>query len=318
MACVPGSTAVPMYKVKSYHLGDGVVELPTCMYKLSSFHSSTVEAQNEDETQELLNLESRQTEMLNRLYELKAVVDGLAKTVLTPDADLDVAEINHACSGPTVRTAVNLDSLLGKNSGALRDIVINANPSKVPLSLLVLHKLLSEQYRVLPSVHVHSTMQNVPSQLWNCLGKESICQSRQEYQLGFTLVWKDVPKPQMKFSVQSMCCIEGEGNVARFLFALLGHDYDAVTSTQIDSWVDIAIFQLRNGSSKEKAAVLRYMNSALDKSPWVVGTDLTLADVLLYCALLEIGFAGIPANVQRWVKSCENLSCFNLALKPLK
>lgn len=70
--------------------------------------------QNGDESLELLNLESRQTEILNRLYELKAVVDGLSKTVLTPDADLDMAEMNHACSEPTSGTPVSLDSVLGK------------------------------------------------------------------------------------------------------------------------------------------------------------------------------------------------------------
>ncbi|XP_078274185.1 aminoacyl tRNA synthase complex-interacting multifunctional protein 2 [Rhinoraja longicauda] len=307
-----------MYKVKSYQLGEGAVELPTCMYEVPNVHGVVVDTQNGDESLELLNLESRQTEILNRLYELKTVVDGLSKTVLTPDADLDVAEINHACSEPTSWTAVSLDSVLGKTSSVLRDIVINANPSEVPLSLLVLHNLLCEQYRVLSSVHVHSSIQNVPSQLWNCLGNESICKSRQEYQLGFTLVWKDVLKPQMKFSIQSMCSIEGEGNIARFLFALLGHQYDAVTSTQIDSWVDVAIFQLKKGSNKAKAAVLRSLNSALSKSPWVVGVDLTLADVVLYCVLQEMELVGIPANIQRWVQCCQNLACFNLALKLLK
>lgn len=296
-----------MYKVKSYHLGEGAVELPTCMYKVPNVHEAGADAQNGDESLELLNLESRQTEILNRLYELKAVVDGLSKTVLTPDADLDMAEMNHACSEPTSGTPVSLDSVLGKTSSVLRDIVINANPSEVPLSLLVLHNLLCKQYRVLSSVHVHSSIQNVPSELWNCLGNESICQSRREYQLGFTLVWKDVLKPQMKFCIQNMCSIEGEGNIARFLFALLGHQYDAVTSTQIDNWVDVAIFQLKNGSNKGKAAVLRSLNSALSKNPWVVGADLTLADVVLCCVLQEVEL-GIPANIQRWMQSCQNLA----------
>ncbi|XP_069762131.1 aminoacyl tRNA synthase complex-interacting multifunctional protein 2 isoform X2 [Narcine bancroftii] len=205
-----------------------------------------------------------------------------------------------------------------QNSGVLRDIVINANPSEVLLPLLVLHKLLCERYRVLSSVHVHSSIQNIPSQCWNCLGNEGACRSRQEYQLGFTLVWKDVPKPQMKFNIQSMCSIEGEGNIARFLFALLGHTYNAVTATQIDNWVDIAIFQLKKGSKQEKATVLRCLNSALAKSPWVVGHDLTLADVVLYGALQATELAGVPANIQRWMKCCENLACFNLALKQFK
>ncbi|XP_072415910.1 aminoacyl tRNA synthase complex-interacting multifunctional protein 2 [Chiloscyllium punctatum] len=307
-----------MYKVNSYVLSEEAVDLPTCMYKVPSIHRGTTDAQNAGEYAVLQNLELRQTEILKRLYDLKAVVDGLSKTVLTPDADLDIAEIDHACLIPKIHTVANLNSVLGKSPGVLQDIVINANPSEVPLSLLVLHDLLCQQYKVLSSVHVHSSVQNVPSKLWNCLGEGNRSHSRREYQLGFTLVWKDVQKPQMKFSIQSMCSIEGEGNVARFLFALLGREYNAVTSTQIDNWVDVAIFQLKKGSNKEKAAVLRTLNSSLGKNPWLVGVDLTLADIMLYCALKQTELASVPANVQRWVKSCENLACFHLALKLLQ
>ncbi|XP_048408023.1 aminoacyl tRNA synthase complex-interacting multifunctional protein 2 [Stegostoma tigrinum] len=307
-----------MYKVNSYLRSDDFIDLPTCMYKVPNIHRSAAEAQNADEYPALENLELRQTEILKRLYDLKAVVDGLSKTVLTPDADLDIAEIDQACLVPKIHTIANLNSVLGKSLGVLQDIVINANPSEIPLSLLVLHGLLCQQYKVLSSVHVHSSVQNVPSKLWNCLGEGNCSHSRRGYQLGFTLVWKDVHKPQMKFSVQSTCSIEGEGNVARFLFALLGREYNAVISTQIDNWADVAIFQLKKGSNKEKAAVLRSLNSALGKNPWLVGVDLTLADVMVYCALKQAELANVPANVQRWVKSCENLACFNLALKLLK
>jgi len=124
----------------------------------------------------------------------------------------------------------------------------------------------------------------------------------------------------MKFSVQTMCPIEGEGNIARFLFSLFGQKQDAVTLTLIDSWVDIAIFQLQEGSSKEKAAVFRSMNSALGKSPWLVGNELTVADVVLWSVLQQAGGCGgtTPANVQRWMRACENLAPFNTALKLLK
>lgn len=41
-------------------------------------------------------LESRQDDILKRLYELKAAVDGLSKMIQTPDADLDVTNIIQA------------------------------------------------------------------------------------------------------------------------------------------------------------------------------------------------------------------------------
>lgn len=82
--------------------------------------------------------------------------------------------------------------LCHKNLGALRDIVINANPAQPPLSLLVLHGLLCQRYRVLSTVHVHSSVTSVPPQLLSCLGpRHADSYARQMFQLGFTLIWKD-------------------------------------------------------------------------------------------------------------------------------
>ena len=76
--------------------------------------------------------------------------------------------------------------------GALRDIVINANPAQPPLTLLVLHGLLCQRYRVLSAVHVHSSVSGVPPQLLSCLGARLTDGSaRNLFQLGFTLIWKD-------------------------------------------------------------------------------------------------------------------------------
>jgi len=75
--------------------------------------------------------------------------------------------------------------------GALKDIVINANPSVPPLSLLVLHSLLCERYKILSAVHTHSSVKSVPEKLLICFGEQMKKQPRHEYQLGFTLIWKD-------------------------------------------------------------------------------------------------------------------------------
>ena len=76
--------------------------------------------------------------------------------------------------------------------GALRDIVINANPAQPPLTLLVLHGLLCQRYRVLSAVHVHSSVTGVPPQLLSCLdARHAYGSARHLFQLGFTLIWKD-------------------------------------------------------------------------------------------------------------------------------
>ncbi|KAJ8251194.1 hypothetical protein GJAV_G00218330 [Gymnothorax javanicus] len=262
-------------------------------------------------------LEARQDEIMRRLYELKAAVEGLAKTVTTPDADLDATAIpQQGSQSAMLAGTTDLDTLLGKDPGALRDIVINAHPSRPPLSLLVLHSLLCQRYRVLSSVHVHSSIPSVEPALLACLGPRHIhSYARQHFQLGFTLIWKDVPKTQMKFSVQNMCPVEGEGNVARFLFGLLSPGpSDAAAATLSDSWVDTALFQLSEGGAKEQAAVIRALNAALGRSPWLVGAELSLADIVCACCVHQSGSASsAPPNVQRWLKSCENLGHFGQA-----
>lgn len=119
----------------------------------------------------------------------------------------------------------------------------------------------------------------------------------------------------MKFSVPSMCPIEGEANVARFLYRLLSPEpSDAAAATLVDDWVDTAFFQLgAEGSAKGQAAALRSLNAALGRHPWLTGPELTLADVACYCCAVQSGVAAAPANVQRWMKACENLGYFSRA-----
>uniref|UniRef100_A0A672S8L4 Aminoacyl tRNA synthase complex-interacting multifunctional protein 2-like n=1 Tax=Sinocyclocheilus grahami TaxID=75366 RepID=A0A672S8L4_SINGR len=182
---------MPMYKVKPVSPGDIKIDLPTCMYKLPNTHAQGMNCGEHA----LQALEERQDEVLRRLYELKATVDGLAKTVTTPDADLDASTLSRGPTESVFRGTADLDSLLGKDLGALRDIVISANPAHPPLSLLVLHALLCQRYQVLSSVHVHSSVSAVPPPLLSCLGPRHIdSYARQRFQLGFTLIWKDVIK----------------------------------------------------------------------------------------------------------------------------
>uniref|UniRef100_A0A3P9HDL2 Aminoacyl tRNA synthetase complex interacting multifunctional protein 2 n=1 Tax=Oryzias latipes TaxID=8090 RepID=A0A3P9HDL2_ORYLA len=318
---------MPMYQVKPICGGDIKVDLPTCMYKLPNFHAqqqgnscnSEHALQNGEVDPAVKALEARQDEILRKLYELKAAVEGLAKTVTTPDADLDLtvsSSLSSQSSTALFTGTTDLDALLGKDLGALRDIVINANPAQPPLTLLVLHRLLCERYRVLSTVHVHSSVSSVPPQLLSCLGpRHPDSHSRHMFQLGFTLIWKDVPKLQMKFSVRNMCPIDGEANVARFLFKLLApYPSEPALATLVDSWVDAAFFQLAEGSSEERAAALRDLGSALGRSAWLSGPELSLADVACYCCVLQSGSApSAPANVRRWIKSCENLGYFTHA-----
>lgn len=66
-------------------------------------------------------LESCQGDILKRLYELKAVVDGLSKMIHMPGVDLDVTHVMQA-DEPTalLPSALNLTPVLGKDSRVLK------------------------------------------------------------------------------------------------------------------------------------------------------------------------------------------------------
>ncbi|KAJ8384037.1 hypothetical protein AAFF_G00212810 [Aldrovandia affinis] len=261
---------MPMYQVKPTSGADVKIEIPTCMYKLPNVHtprgSSGEHAHQSDEMDPGVQaLEARQDEILRRLYELKAAVDGLAKTVTTPDADLDATTIPQQGGASEVLTGTaDLDSLLGKDPGALRDIVINAHPRPPPV----------------PAGAARPAVPKVPGPL-------------------------HVPKTQMQFNVRSMCRVEGEGNVARFLFGLLGAGpRDPVAVTLSDGWVDTALVQLAEGGAKERATVLRALNGALGRGPWLAGAELSLADIVCACCVLQCSAPSAPPNVQHWLKAC--------------
>lgn len=110
--------------------------------------------------------------------------------------------------------------MLEKVYGVLNDILINANPVSPPLSLLVPHRLLCERYSVLSTVHTHLSVKNARENFLKCFKKHARKQSCHGCLLGLARIWKNTPKPQMKVSVWTMDPIEGEGNIARFVFCL--------------------------------------------------------------------------------------------------
>lgn len=61
-------------------------------------------------------LESRQEEILKRLYELKNAVDGLSKMIQTPDADFDVTNVIRTDECSLTANGADLDLMLGKVS----------------------------------------------------------------------------------------------------------------------------------------------------------------------------------------------------------
>ena len=100
--------------------------------------------------------------------------------------------------------------------------------------------------------------------------------------------------------------IEGLANACRYLarefcpevYESLPH----MTASRIDSWLDTLSTYLQ-GSTKEKASVLRTMNATLGTSSYLVGNSPTLCDIVLCPAMRAAPKLG--NNVKAWVKRCD-------------
>jgi aminoacyl tRNA synthase complex-interacting multifunctional protein 2 len=94
--------------------------------------------------------------------------------------------------------------------------------------------------------------------------------------------------------------------------------YDAGNVEQVievDSMLDLHS-TLRNGNNKERAAVLRTLNSKLGKNEWLVGSSVSLADIVLWSGIVANSLDA-PGNVKKWLDRCSSLDAFKFALQAM-
>ena len=74
-------------------------------------------------------------------------------------------------------------------------------------------------------------------------------------------------------------------------------------ASEIDSWVDTVTSVLLGGrsSSKEKASVARKLNSRLGGNGYLVGDQLSLADLIGYWAVCGQGAVKVNNNIGDWL-----------------
>lgn len=124
--------------------------------------------------------------------------------------------------------------------------------------------------------------------------------------------------PQLIVDPTRQTPILGEANIIRYLARLLNPSYDEmdiVAATQIDDLLDLAQLQVVEGNTKEKAAGVRLLNSALGKKTWLSGDQPGIADYVCWSALQQACLAeGSPANVKKWLGLCKTHTSFKSAV----
>lgn len=109
----------------------------------------------------------------------------------------------------------------------------------------------------------------------------------------------------LPFLVVSPCAhtpLTGEITIARFLCRTLLPDlYSDLTpeeTANVDNWIDQSL-----GGNKERTAAMKSLDAKLAKQQWILGSKMTLADVVLACCIVKgnSGGSSVPGNVNKWL-----------------
>ncbi|XP_076460585.1 aminoacyl tRNA synthase complex-interacting multifunctional protein 2-like [Babylonia areolata] len=307
-----------MYQVKPFINSDVEIITNVDMYKVKKIgmiDMNGIPSGGEVE-ERLQQLQQRQQKVLTELQQLQHSVQELAER--------RGVDLTTSTTASTTTSSISYSSR-ARNGGqgeGLQDLVISADPSSAPLSLLVLLKQLSSQRPILTSTFVHSSAVDTPSYLRSFLYNGSPA-ARSTYQLAITLVWKKMPRgPTLMVSPTQQTSIQGEANIARYLSRLMRPSYeeaDVKIATRVDEMLDLAQLQLIEGSNKERSAALRTLNATLGKSSWLLGGEMSLADIVTWSALQETKVASdAPANVKKWLQQCAQHPEFKEAMQFLQ
>ena len=124
------------------------------------------------------------------------------------------------------------------------------------------------------------------------------------------------PQPTMVVSAHDQVPVCGMGNILRFLVRLFANELyeeQGLTSSAIvDSWLDMFSHQFLNGSSKEKAATLRQLNSSLGTKTFLAGDRFTIADLFVFIVLCQSQETKVSSNIQKWMRRCSSNEALNL------
>lgn len=284
------SPAISMYRLPPYYETTSV-PLPKCMYTLPSYvqtSSEMVEPRSPQSPPSLNSLEARQENILCELSGLRAEVEEMASDI-----------------------GVSLPQPRVKAIPSTQDFVLSASPADPPLIICTLqHIMKQKKYPHSTASHVHSSVQGpipefVKTHFRNFtssteeIGRASVI---------LTIVWKK--EKGLPYLVASPCShtpLTGEITIARFLCRVLLPDlYGNLSpeeSASVDSWIDQSL-----AGSKARAAAIKSLDAKLGKQQWILGSKMSLADVVLACyTVKENGVKSVSSNVSKWLKRIPGL-----------
>ncbi|KAF7271635.1 aaRS-interacting multifunctional protein 2 isoform X2 [Rhynchophorus ferrugineus] len=308
-----------MYHMKPVIVHDFTVELPKCMYRIKTIHSSRNNADGTEDHVSLPNkkldifdqncqdipgmaeLEAKQNEILEQLAQLK-------KQIYSLKCDLNIQ------SGSTIKEAPVVNQC-SKRKIKINNIpeclVIHASPTSPPYSLEILQRLLQDEVALTVTSYLHSTVVSLPEPANKLKASlESFQPSAGVPIIQIRLVWKNITS-NVEFLL-SHIPIAGEVNFLRFLSRSTSGDLNYQSepnSIEIDSLLDQCYLLVRAKSKSEKTAILQSFSKSLNKSQWLAGRNKPgILDVATFSAVKQcLAPKELNVNLGKWFERCQIL-----------
>lgn len=270
-----------MYSLPTFY--DNVeVPLPKNMYNLPSYYETKIESMGSSKS--LQSLEKRQDDMLLELHRLKATVEKMA-----------------------ISLGVSLPSYRVKTTPSTQDLVISASPSDPPLIICTLQHIMKQRGLLHSTAsYTHSSVEGcIPEHVRTCFHNFS-CSPKEKGRAPviLTILWKkEQHLPYLVVSPCSHTALFGEITIARYLCRTflpdLYGDLTPEASAVADNWID---------QSLEGSKVVKNLEAKLGKQQWIVGSAMSLADVVLAsCIVKKGGGKALSDNLNKWFERIPGL-----------
>jgi len=290
------SYSANMYVMKPLSTNVETLNINSPMYRMKNLHGDSCPTQCPMSEEEMTTIENEQARILEGLSQLNALIDQIRKSILEEKPRAQKAHAQKASFG-TCRSPSEFP--------CVHDIVVNANPSSPPFSLLALQKAWSSLVDVNISCHVHSSAKGAP-QGWP--GSLDTKTEGSAQQINVRLVWKEISGDcELIVSPIKAVPLLGEVNLLRLLKRWHFSEGDPLVEVKVDDALDqIHRLSVKGDAGEDVTNSLLRLLSA--SKHWIVGDSPSIADIAAW-SLIKRKNVTFPPNspASQWLSKSNQL-----------
>lgn len=189
----------------------------------------------------------------------------------------------------------------------LQDIVIHANPTKVPFSLLGLQTLWANRLNFVIDSYTHSSVKEPSPETQQFVKRVSAFKPNPAVPtLRLSLIWKETSSTDLVCAPGTFIPISGEANVLRYLIRVgpseFGYGGSIQANLEIDALFDI-INELLLATGKDyRSSILKRLSQRLNTQTAFGGSATNISDLAVFSTLKQLKLTAkeYPANVKTW------------------